>query len=148
MSDGSTPVIVFIPPSSQGYDIVWTALSNIQPPNVGYNFTPTNNDWVANHYTNVGSSYVYSYTPPPPPTNVPNIQGFIAAVMADPTINSTAQIGLAAWYPQLAMFINQPTVLDQGWQALCNAYSGSWLTPTVQNAVETYAVQYNIPLVP
>jgi hypothetical protein len=147
MADGSVPVIVFNPGVATGAAILWTALSNIKPPQVGYAFTPTNNDTIPSHYTNIGGGYVYSYTPPTPPV-MPNVPGFISAVMSDSTINSAAQMGLAAWYPQLAMFVGQPAVLDAGWQALIQTYAGTWLTPAVQNSVETYAAQYNIPLVP
>jgi hypothetical protein len=147
MADGTIPVIIFNPGVATGAAIVWTALSNIQPPQIGYAFTPTNNDTIPSHYTNIGGGYIYSYSPPVPPI-MPNVSGFMNAVMSDPTISSAAQMGLAAWYPQLAMFVNQPTILDAGWQSLIQAYSSSWLTPTVQNSVETYARQYNIPLVP
>lgn len=147
MSDGTTPIIVFANNSPVGTSIVWTALSNIQPPDVAYNFVATNNDTIPGHYTNTGGGYIYSYVPPTPPV-LPNVIGFMTAVMSDPTINQQAQMGLASWYPQLNMFIGQPAILDAGWQALIATYSGSWLTAPVQNAVETYAVQYNIPLVP
>src|ERR1700722_16072171 len=140
MADGTIPVIIFNPGVATGAAIVWTALSNIQPPQIGYPFTPTNNDTVPSHYSNVGGGYVYSYSPPTPPV-LPNVTGFITAVMSDPTINQQAQMGLAAWYPQLQMFVNQPAILDAGWQSLIQAYSSSWLTPTVQNSVETYARQ-------
>lgn len=146
MSDGSTPIIVFTPASAQGQSIIWTALSNIQPPNVAYDFSPTNGDTIPSHYTNIGGGYIYSYTPPI--ITSPNVPGFIAAVMSDPSIPPASQLGLGAWYPQLQMFIEQPAILDAGWQALCSAYSGSWLPPSIQNLVETYASQYNIPLVP
>jgi hypothetical protein len=145
MSDGSTPIIVFQNNSAIGTEIIWTALSNIKPPDVAYNFQPTNGDTIPSHYTNVGGGYVYS---PPPIITPSNIPGFIAAIMADSTINQAAQIGLAAWYPQLQMFIGQPAILDAGWQALIQTYSSSWLTPPVQSSVETYAKQNNIPLVP
>lgn len=145
MSDGSTPVIIFTKGSNVGQAIVYTALFNVQLPNIGFAFTPTNNDTIPSHYTNVGGGYVYGYSPPTPPA-VPNVMGFTAAVMGDVTIPTPAQMGLAAWYPQLQMFVNQPAILEAGWKNLIATYSSSWLTPTVQNAVLTYAVQYNIPL--
>lgn len=146
MSDGSTPIIVFLNGGPLGSEIIWAPIDSIVPPNVAYNFSPTNNDTIPSHYTNIGTGYVYSYTPPAPVPQ-PNVIGFCNAIMADTSIPTEAQAGLGSWYANLNMFINWPQTIRNAWQILIATYSGSWLTQQVQTSVQTYAQIYNIPLI-
>lgn len=142
------PIIIFRNNALRTLEISHTPLSSIQSPDVAYVFTPTNNDWFANDYLNTGTgSYIYSPLPVPLPQPMPNILKFIQAVMADTTIPTPAQMGLAAWYPQLQMFIQQPPIVKSGWANLILTFESTWLTSQVQTSVLAYALEFNIPLV-
>jgi len=92
-------------------------------------------------------SQTFNWVPTPPGPPGPNVMGFIQAVMADTTIPTPAQMGLAAWYPQLQMFVNQPPILQSGWANLILTFESTWLTSQVQTSVLAYALEFNIPLV-
>jgi hypothetical protein len=81
------------------------------------------------------------------PAPGPNVLGFTNTVMSDDTIPAQAQMGLAAWYPQLQMFINNSSVIKSGWANLVLTFESTWLTSQVQTSVLAYALEFNIPLV-
>lgn len=144
-SDGSTPIIVFLNGSTTGSQIVYAKNTNYTSPDVAYDFTPTNGDTIPSHYSQSGSSYIYSYVPPTPPV-VPNIAGFITACRTDSTFTSEIRIGLAGLLGLLQMDAGNPTAAQQDWQDAIATYGGSWLTSDVQTKIEGYASTYNIPI--
>ena len=66
--DGLTPLIVFRNGSASSTEIIYTKSSNIQSPDIAYDFTPTDGDNDPRHYANTGSTYIYTPPGAPPPT--------------------------------------------------------------------------------
>ena len=144
--DGSTTIIIFGNGSSTGTAIVYAPLDSIVSPNVAYNFTPTNNDGVPSHYTNTGTGYSYNYTPPTP-TPQPDPSGFVAAMIADTTLQPILYL-LAAYYAAILDYALNPSAVQLLWSQIVTQYGGTGgpLTAPMQSAILAYAVSYNCPL--
>lgn len=109
--------------------------NNYPSPDVVYTFTPVNNDFIANHYSNIGSGYAY---------NSYNIQGFINAIMADNTLTSAAAV-LQSYLTAVWSYPNNPVLAKQIWALLQQQYPDQ-LTPQIVSTVEGYATANGIPL--
>lgn len=145
MSDGTTPIIIFLDGSETGSEIVWAPSSNYTSPDVAYDFTPTSGDTLASHYTNTGSTYSYTPPVPPTPTPLPNPTAFLAACVADASIKPLYYL-LAPYYAAIENYSVSPTAVQLLWSQLCTQYS-SLLTSDIQILIEGYATTNNMPLV-
>ena len=137
MSDGTTPVIVFTDGTTP-VNILWTASSNINPPDICYDFTPTDNDWVPSHYSNTGNSY--AYTPPTAPAPGPNPIGFTNAIEADSTLTSLLST-LAPFYAAIGNYESSPQTIKTIWSQISPSLPSSAVT-----TIEGYAANNNMPL--
>lgn len=151
--DGTTPIIIFPGGAgTTGNAILWTKSSNVQSPNVCYDFTPTNNDTIPSHYTNSGSDY--TYTPPAsPPTVHPNlndIKAFELQIWADtnPIMTRAIKFMIAQNFPIMESNASNLENLQGGWAGAVAAFGSTWLTSDVQAEVVTVAANNNIQLIP
>jgi len=151
--DGSTPLIVFRNGSASSTEIIYTNSSNIQSPDVAYDFTPTDGDNDPRHYTNTGSTY--TYTPPgaPPPPSHPNmmdVKAFEVQIWADtnPVMTNAVKFMVAQNFPVMESNATSLVNLQAGWSGAVAAFGSSWLTSDVQTEIVSVALANNIQLVP
>jgi hypothetical protein len=151
--DGTIPIIVFPGGAgTTGNAILWTKSSNIQSPNICYDFAPTDNDTIPSHYTNNGTSY--SYNPPPAPLvvhpNLADIKAFEVEIWADPNpvMTSAVKFMIAQNFPIMESNASNPQNLQAGWAGAVAAFGSTWLTTDVQTEVLTVAANNNVQLAP
>lgn len=81
------------------------------------------------------------------PNKEPDIQSFKSAIFQDQNMPILSKMELLKYFPLVEQYANQPLLMQEAWLGVKFAYSSSWLSSTVVDAVETYAEQFNIPLV-
>jgi hypothetical protein len=151
--DGTTPVIIFPGGNgTTGTSVLWTKSSNVQSPNVCYDFTPTNNDTIPSHYTNNGTSY--TYTPPAAlpvvHPNLADVKAFEVEIWADPNpiMTSAVKFMIAQNFPIMEGNASNLGNLQAGWAGAVAAFGSTWLTSDIQTEVVGIAANNNIQLVP
>lgn len=104
----------------------------------------TEGDKTALNYKLENGSIVYDPPAPPEPpdtSNAPDPDGFIQAIWDDPNLVQVST-QLVVFKPLLKEYIQEPPRLQQAWARI----SAGMPAPAKQ-AIEAYAVAYNVPLV-
>lgn len=93
-----------------------------------------------------GNAVYVAPTPPAPPAPGPNAPAFIAALQADSTIQPIYFLLSPYEYTLSQYSATTAPAIKAIWAQLCAQYGGSFLTPTLQTAIQNYAITNNMPL--
>jgi hypothetical protein len=100
-----------------------------------------NNDNNPNNYILVNGQL--TYTPPPSP----NINQFVALMMADTTLTLTVKERLAAYFGVIETYnANTAMNIRTIWSGIIADVNNKWLTASDITIIEKYAAQCDIPL--